>query len=513
MSDHLVGVLVAMGVQHFWQSAMLLLLALLVFRLRRPGAQARSWMWLCVFLLAAVSPLAVLLPGQASTFVAITEASGATTAGAATAPAARPAANASVVAREALPARAVLAGLQPIALLVWALGTSWGVGRLWVGWYRARRLRDSARSSPYLERLLRSELPANTMVRVSDGIRCPMVVGLAHPCILAPRTLVTELSESALRDVLRHEIAHVQRGDLWWALVQHAIIAVYWWSPFLRLMGSQLYLTREMACDAFAVERSGEGRQYANSLLCSAKHAFLVPTPHILASGIFAKSAGLRQRIVGALEMDNPAASPRIRPTLLLFGMMLACGATLTLAATPRMGAPNRVPASPQTADPRRLVEAAEHGHLDEVQTLLRRGVDINAAVPGDGTALIAAARAGDVAMITALLRMGADVNRPSRGDGNPLIVAAMSGHHQAVALLLSMGASVDVIVPNDETALINAARGGHLQAVKVLVAYDADVNLGVRTDRGEWRSPLNQARGRDVRDYLIAQGATPGGG
>ena len=508
MSDRWSSVFIAIGVQHFWQSAMLLLLALLVLRLRRPGAQARSWMWLCVILLAAVSPLAVLLPGEASTTVAMTDGLRA-----ATAPAARTAADASVVTSEVLPTRAMLAELQPIALLVWALGTCWGLGRLWAGWFRARRLRDCARSSPYLERLLGSELPSNRMIRASDGIRSPMVVGLAHPCILVPRALVTELSEVALRDVLHHEIAHVTRGDMWWSLVQHALIAIYWWSPFLRLMGSRLDLTREMACDTFAVERSGEGRQYANSLLCSAKHAVLGPTPHVLASGILANGAGLRQRVEGALEMDKPSVLPRIRPTLLLFGAMLVFSATLTLAATPRMGAPDKASGSPRTAKATLLVKAAGHGRLDQVQVLLQQGADINAAVPGDGTALIAAARAGDLAMMTALLRMGADVNRPSRGDGNPLIVAAMSGHHEAVALLLSMGASVDAIVRDDETALINAARGGYLRAVKVLVAYDANVNLGVRTDRGEWRSPLNQARGSDVRDYLISQGATPGGG
>lgn len=508
MSDRWVDVLVAIGLQHFWQSAVLLALALLVFRLRRPSARARSWMWLCVFLLAAMSPLAVLLPGDASTAGLMTSASPGTAA-----PTVHAITAASVVAHEALPARATLAALQPVALLAWALGTLWGIGRLCTGWYRARRLRDTARSSPYLERLVRGELPANATVRVSTGIRSPMVVGLAHPCLLVPRALVAELPEAALRDVLRHEIAHVRRGDMAWSLVQHLLTAVYWWNPFLRLIASRLDLAREMACDAFAVGRGGAGRHYANALLRSAEQALLLPNPPVLASGIFASRAGLRQRIEGLLEMDEHV-SPRGKPALLLFGLMLASSVTLTLAATPRMGAPDHaVPESLRSADARLLVEAASEGRIGEVQALLRRGVDIDAVVPGDGTALIAAAKAGDLPMMTLLLRKGADVDHPARGDGNPLIMAAMAGHREAVALLLKIGADVDAIVPGDETALINAARGGHLQSVKSLVAYGADVNLGVRTDRGEWRSPLNQARGREVRDYLIAHGAVLGNG
>jgi beta-lactamase regulating signal transducer with metallopeptidase domain len=511
MSDHWSNVLVAIGVQHLWQSAVLLLLTLLLIRLQRPAVKALSWMWLCIFLLAAVLPLAVLLPGDASTAVAVTDVSAV-----AAAPTGHTATDVSTVstrAREAEPIRAMLTGLQPIGLLVWAFGTFWGIAGVWVGWYRARRLRDHARSSPYLECLLRGELPANAMVRVSDGIRSPMVVGLVHPCVLMPRTLVAELSEGALRDVLRHEIAHILRGDMWWSLVQHLLIAVYWWNPFLRLARSQLDLAREMACDTFAAERVGEGRQYANSLLRSAEQALLNPGPRVLASGIVASHTALRRRIEGVLEMDNQVVSPRTRPALLLFGVMLVSSVTLTLAATPRMGPPNDMPEYQRTDNARLLVKAAGSGQLDQVQALLRRGADINTMVPGDGTALIAAARAGDLPMITALLRMGADVDRPSRGDGNPLIVASMFGHREAAALLLSSGANVDAIVPGDETALINAARGGHLQVVKVLVAYGADVNLGVRADRGEWRSPLNQARGRDVHDYLVGQGAMPGSG
>jgi beta-lactamase regulating signal transducer with metallopeptidase domain len=500
MSDRWMDLLFVIGVQQLWQSAILLLLALLVFRLRRPSAQARSWMWFCVFLLATVSPLAVLLPGDAVTAGAMPNASGTTAA-----PAARVIAAASAVAGETPSTGALLSWLKPVAVLAWMLGTLRGVGRLWTGWYRARRLRDGARSSPYLERLLRGELPANAMVRTSADIRSPMVVGLARPCILVPRALVAELPEAALHDVLLHEIAHVLRGDMWSSLAQQALAAIYWWNPFLRLIGSRLDLEREMACDAFAAMRSGEGRRYARSLLSSAEQALSFPDPRVLASGMLDGRKGLHRRIEGVLEMEMKTAPSRIKPALILFGLMLASSVTLTLAATPRMGTPGGL-----TADARLLVEAAGHGRLDEVQELLRRGVDIDVAVPGDGTALIAAARAGDERMIITLLRRGADVDRPSRGDGNPLIAASMAGHSEAVGLLLAFGADVDAVVRGDETALINAARGGHLQVVKYLVAHGANVNLGVRADFGQWRSPLNQARSRDVRDYLISKGAVP---
>ena len=51
-------VVLVIAAQHLWQSAVLLLLAWAAFKLRPISADARSWIWLCVLVLAVVSPLA-----------------------------------------------------------------------------------------------------------------------------------------------------------------------------------------------------------------------------------------------------------------------------------------------------------------------------------------------------------------------------------------------------------------------------------------------------------------------
>ena len=154
------------------------------------------------------------------------------------------------------------------------------------------------------------------------------------------------------------------------------------------------------------------------------------------------------------------------------------------------------------------LIAAVDAGDLNAVRRLIEQGADANARVPGDGTALIRAARRGDLAIVEELLRLGADAKQSSRGDGNPLIAAAAAGSKDVVERLIAAGADVDAIVAGDETPLINAARHGHLDIVQLLVDAGADVNLGVTADFGKWRSPLNQARGDAVRDYLLSRGA-----
>lgn len=159
------------------------------------------------------------------------------------------------------------------------------------------------------------------------------------------------------------------------------------------------------------------------------------------------------------------------------------------------------------------LIAAVKAGRVDAIRALIQDGADIDAVVAGDGTALIAASRAGDLGIVNALLRLGADVGQAAHGDGNPLIMAASRpGNLEVVERLIDAGADVNAIVTDDETPLINAARSGDLRIVESLVEHGADVDLGVmatsRSQARVWRSPLNQARTKAIRSYLISQGA-----
>lgn len=162
--------------------------------------------------------------------------------------------------------------------------------------------------------------------------------------------------------------------------------------------------------------------------------------------------------------------------------------------------------------DAARLLDAVRANRPDLVRQLVAQGVDIDAVLPGDGSALIVASRSGNVAMVDALIGMGADVNHASPGDGNPLIAAAGAGQVAVIERLLSKGAMIDFVATNDETALISAVRGNHAQAVELLVRRGASVNLGVLANGTQWRTPLNQAHDSTIRRYLADRGATRDG-
>jgi beta-lactamase regulating signal transducer with metallopeptidase domain len=308
--------LLAAGAQHLWQSAVFVLLACAVLKVKALDARAQSWLWLGVFALAALMPLLVLLPATEQFGGATVDVSG-------------DRADGSV---------SMVAQLTPVIALVWLLGFAVSLLRLALAWQTARRLRDEARHAPRLRRVVERTLPRTATIKVSTAIRSPMVVGLAHPCILVPEMLLSELSESALRDILHHEVAHVLRRDLWLSLGQHLLAAVYWWSPCMRIAGTRLNLAREMACDAYAAAQSNGSGSYARSLLATVERALSVAQPRLaLASGIFDSREDLARRIEGLLNQDS-ADTRTPRAFALVVCTLLSTCVMLALLATPRMG-------------------------------------------------------------------------------------------------------------------------------------------------------------------------------
>lgn len=75
--------------------------------------------------------------------------------------------------------------------------------------------------------------------------------GLA-PTIVIPNALHDE-SDSDLRAVLAHELAHIARRDLAWNLVHTMVSSALFFHPFIWLLQRDWRLSQEMACDEIAL--------------------------------------------------------------------------------------------------------------------------------------------------------------------------------------------------------------------------------------------------------------------
>ena len=125
-----------------------------------------------------------------------------------------------------------------------------------------------------------------------------------------------------------------------------------------------------------------------------------------------------------------------------------------------------------------RLYRAARDGDAQEVESLLKHGIDINKNLTQVGTALYIAAQRGHLDVVKLLLKYeGININQATKGGFTPLHIAAQHGHLDVVKLLLQNHIDINKTADYGFTALHIAAQYGHDNVVQLLLNYAVDVN------------------------------------
>jgi beta-lactamase regulating signal transducer with metallopeptidase domain len=84
-------------------------------------------------------------------------------------------------------------------------------------------------------------------------IASPMMIGFFKPMVLIPNT---DYSNEELTVILKHELTHYKRGDLWYKLLLIIANAMHWFNPFVYLMVKAANRDLEYSCDDVVVKNS-----------------------------------------------------------------------------------------------------------------------------------------------------------------------------------------------------------------------------------------------------------------
>ena len=143
--------------------------------------------------------------------------------------------------------------------------------RLWVFMRRVRK--TTLPTSPSLNALVKSVskrigLRRSVQIRTVDTHIGPAVVGLIWPTILLPKVIVEGKADSELEPLLAHELIHIRRGDLVWAMLQGMSVSLWWFNPFVWIAERLLTREAERSCDEETIAGLGcSPAVYARSLL------------------------------------------------------------------------------------------------------------------------------------------------------------------------------------------------------------------------------------------------------
>lgn len=152
---------------------------------------------------------------------------------------------------------------------------------------------------------------------------------------------------------------------------------------------------------------------------------------------------------------------------------------------------PPELKATAVSGDPvEALTRAVAQGDMDQVQTLIKQGADVNADIKGGVTFLHIALLQGHEEVAALLIAGGADTRAKMMDGTTPLHLAAMRDCRLVAAFLLDDGADVNA-TGGQGTPLHLAATAGHKEMAALLISKGAD--LAAKNQAGQ--TPLEVAK------------------
>lgn len=149
---------------------------------------------------------------------------------------------------------------------------------------------------------LRVSVQDSEKVYLCDALKTPFIFGMFRPRVYLP----SDIAEPQKSYILRHEFAHLSRGDQFWKPLGFVILSVYWFHPLVWVSYILLCRDIELACD----ERVARGLSLAEKkaysetlLLCSTR------TRHIAAYPLAFAEVGVKARVKSVLRYKKPLIS------------------------------------------------------------------------------------------------------------------------------------------------------------------------------------------------------------
>jgi beta-lactamase regulating signal transducer with metallopeptidase domain len=198
--------------------------------------------------------------------------------------------------------------------LAWMLGFAAVIAWLAVGRIGLRRIARSAwplDTSDWKEILDEEREYAGVTKPVtlcsSSVVSTPLTWGSLAPVILLPEDAL-DWPESHRRIVLRHELAHIARGDSFTQLTAGFVCALYWFHPLVWMSERRLRAECERACDDNVVSLGTPAAEYAAHLLEVARSARAFGAPGFL-SVAMARPSQLEGRLLAVLNESRRRVS------------------------------------------------------------------------------------------------------------------------------------------------------------------------------------------------------------
>jgi TonB family protein len=227
--------------------------------------------------------------------------------------------------------------VRQLLAVAWMVGVGLSLFVLAVGVIRLTWLAWRARAvcgGPWVEqaRVIERELGIRRPVRLLESDHASLLVtwGLWQPKVILPVAART-WSADRIAIVLRHELAHIRRGDWVVQIAGELLRTAYWFNPLLWVACDRLRQESEQACDDEVLSSGVAPPDYAAHLVDLARVLKSELAPAVPAPAI-ARSSSLERRVHAMLD-TRLVRTPLNRMTRIITGAALLMFSVAVAAA------------------------------------------------------------------------------------------------------------------------------------------------------------------------------------
>ncbi|MEM1320793.1 MAG: M56 family metallopeptidase [Bacteroidota bacterium] len=195
-----------------------------------------------------------------------------------------------------------------------------------------RRLRAEGLQDPpamwqeQFRQLLRQiGISSSTQLKESSKVQTPLTLGFFKPIVLVPIGFFNQLPPEQVEAILLHELAHIQRHDYLFNLIQIAIKTLFFYHPGIRYISNCIDAEREYACDDLTVHRTQNPKALIKALGTINIHSFYHQNQFAMKA---INDRPLLQRLKRLLPSSTPPTLSEYRNTPLV---MMLCTSVVVL--------------------------------------------------------------------------------------------------------------------------------------------------------------------------------------
>jgi beta-lactamase regulating signal transducer with metallopeptidase domain len=144
-----------------------------------------------------------------------------------------------------------------------------------------------------------------TKLKICSFISSPMMIGFFRPVILLPSEALTTYE---LDFILKHELVHYKRKDLWYKSLVLFTTAIHWFNPTVYIMAKEIAAQCEISCDAEVVKDKHirVRQQYSNTIIGVIKNKSRMQT--VFSSYFYGGKKDLKKRIFSIMDTGRKKA-------------------------------------------------------------------------------------------------------------------------------------------------------------------------------------------------------------